>query len=150
MYLVDQSKTFAQVYLKKKVIPKTSVLKCELLLRDILYKFNSTMVVIIAQIAHAFATQSYKVNIEHLNIDEHLTVHITVHIAVSANIRFSYYALFIIMASKNHIYIYYLPAIRYTYLNLDAYVIFVPKRKIGDEFHYQLICPVLCNDHHHW
>ena len=40
------------------------------------------------------------------------------------------------MASKNHIYIYYLPAIRYTYLNAD--VIFVPKREIGDEFHYVL------------
>ena len=36
-----------------------------------------------------------------------------------------------------------------TYLNLDADVISVPKREIGDEFHYVLICPVLCNDHHH-
>ena len=32
----------------------------------------------------------------------------------------------------------YLPAIRYTYLNLDADVIFVPKRKVGDEFHYRM------------
>ena len=55
------------------------------------------------------------------------------------------------MASKNHIYIYYLPAIRYnyTYLNLNADVMFVLKREIEDEFHYVLICPVLCNDHHH-
>ena len=53
------------------------------------------------------------------------------------------------MVSKNHIYIYYLSAIRYTYLNLDADVIFVPKREIGDEFHYVLICPVLYNDYHH-
>ena len=44
---------------------------------------------------------------------------------------------------------YYLPAIRNTYLNLDAHVIFVPKREIEDEFHYVLICSVLCNDHHH-
>ena len=41
------------------------------------------------------------------------------------------------MASKNHIYIYYLPAIRYNYTEIE------------DEFHYVLICPVLCNDHHH-
>ena len=47
------------------------------------------------------------------------------------------------MASKNDINIYYLPAIRYTYLNLDAGVIFVTKREIGDEFHYVLIYPVL-------
>ena len=55
------------------------------------------------------------------------------------------------MASKNHIYKYYLPAIRYnyTYLNLNADVMFVLKREIEDEFHYVLICPVLCNDHHH-
>ena len=53
------------------------------------------------------------------------------------------------MASKNDINIYCLPTIRYTYLNLDAGVIFMPKREIGDEFHYVLICPVLCNDHHH-
>ena len=84
-----------------------------------------------------------------LHIDEHITVHITVQIAVPTNIRFSNYVLFKIMASKNHIYIYYIPAIRYTYLNLDANVIFVPKREIGHEFHYVLICPVLCNDHHH-
>ena len=86
-----------------------------------------------------------------LHIEEHIAVHITVHIVVSANIRFSYYVLFKIMASKNHvyIYIYYLPAIRYTYLNLDADVIFVPKRENGDEFHYVLICPMLCNDYHH-
>ena len=43
------------------------------------------------------------------------------------------------MASKNDINIYYLSAIRYTYLNLDAGVIFVPKKDIGDEFHYVLI-----------
>ena len=62
-----------------------------------------------------------------------------VYIAVPANIRFPYYVSFKIMANKNHIYIlYYLPAIRYTYLNLDADVIFVPKREIGDEFHYIL------------
>ena len=61
----------------------------------------------------------------------HIDEHITVHIAVPANIKFLCYVLFKIMASKNHIYIYYLPAIRYTYLNLD-------------EFHYVLICPVLC------
>ena len=42
------------------------------------------------------------------------------------------------MPGKNYIYIYYLPAIRYTYLNLDADVIFVPKREIGDEFYYVL------------
>ena len=55
------------------------------------------------------------------------------------------------MASKNHIYIYYLPAIRfkYTYLNLNADVMFVLKREIEDEFHYVLICPGLSNDHHH-
>ena len=53
------------------------------------------------------------------------------------------------MPSKNDINIYCLPAIRYTYLNLDAGVIVVPKREIGDEFHYVLIRPVLCNDHHH-
>ena len=52
------------------------------------------------------------------------------------------------MANKNHICIDYLPAIRNTSLNLDADVIFVPKREIGDELHYVLICPVLCNDHH--
>ena len=33
-------------------------------------------------------------------------------------------------------------------MNLDADVIFVLKREIEDEFHYVLICPVLCNDHH--
>ena len=76
-------------------------------------------------------------------------LHIDEHIAVPENITFSCYVLFKIMASKNHIYIYYLPAIKYTYLNLDADVIFVPKSVIGDEFHYVLICPVLCNDHHH-
>ena len=70
-----------------------------------------------------------------LHIDEHITVHITVHITIPTNIKFSYYVLFKIMASKNHVYIYYLPAIRYTYLNLDADVIFVTKREIGDEFH---------------
>ena len=26
---------------------------------------------------------------------------------------------------------------------------FVLKREIEDEFHYVLICPVLCNDHNH-
>ena len=26
---------------------------------------------------------------------------------------------------------------------------FVLKRETEDEFHYALICPVLCNDHHH-
>ena len=26
---------------------------------------------------------------------------------------------------------------------------FVLKREIEDEFHHVLICPVLCNDHHH-
>ena len=59
-----------------------------------------------------------------LHIDEHITVHITVHIG------FSYYVLFKIMASKNHIYIYiyYLPTIKYTYLNLDADVKCVPKK----------------------
>ena len=43
----------------------------------------------------------------------------------------------------------YLPAIRYTYLNLDADVIFVPKRKIGDEFHYRMpaIFVTQCNSH---
>ena len=37
------------------------------------------------------------------------------------------YIIYNIMISKNHIYIYYLPAIRYnyTYLNLDADVMFV-------------------------
>ena len=37
------------------------------------------------------------------------------------------------MASKNHIYIHYLPAIRYnyTYLNLNADVMFVLKREIA-------------------
>ena len=69
-----------------------------------------------------------------LHLDKRITVHITVHIAASANIRFSYYVLFKIMASKNHNYIYYLPAIIYTYLHLDAYVIVVPKREIGAEF----------------
>ena len=80
-----------------------------------------------------------------LHIDERITVHIT----VPANIRFLYYVLFKIMASKNHIYIYYLQAIRYTYLNLNADVIFVPKGEIVNEFHYVLICPVLSKDYHH-
>ena len=40
------------------------------------------------------------------HIDEHIDVHITVHIAIFANIRFSYYVLFIIMSSKNNIYMY--------------------------------------------
>ena len=43
----------------------------------------------------------------------------------------------------------YLPAIRHSYQNLDVDVIFVSTREIGDEFHCVLICPVLCNDHHH-
>ena len=73
-----------------------------------------------------------------LHIDEHITVHTIVHIAVPPNIRFLYYVLFKIIASKKHIYTYYyyLPAVRYSYMNLDADVIFVPKREIGDEFHY--------------
>ena len=40
-----------------------------------------------------------------LHIDEHITVHIIVHITVPANIRFLYYVLSKILASKNHIYI---------------------------------------------
>ena len=51
-----------------------------------------------------------------LHIDEHITVHINVHIAVPTNIRFSYYVLYKLMASKNHIYI-ILPASIKTYLS---------------------------------
>ena len=38
------------------------------------------------------------------------------------------------MANKNHICINYLPAIRYTYLNLDGDVIFVPKGRLEMSF----------------
>ena len=43
----------------------------------------------------------------------------------------------------------YLPAVTHTKENLDVGVIFVSTREIGGKFHYVLICPVLCNDHHH-
>ena len=55
-----------------------------------------------------------------LHIDELITVHIAGHIAVPANIRFLYYVLFIIMASKNHIYIILPTSNKYTNLNLNA------------------------------
>ena len=55
-----------------------------------------------------------------LHIDELITVHIAGHIAVPAKIRFLYYVLFIIMASKNHIYIILPTSNKYTNLNLDA------------------------------
>ena len=38
------------------------------------------------------------------------------------------------MASKDHSYIYNRPAIRYTYLNLDAVVIFVQKGRLEMSF----------------
>ena len=89
MYLVDQSKTLrTNVFApKNKINPKTSVLHVSCYLLDILVKNSTPQWQLMAQIAHAFATQSYIRCAVH--IDPHITVHITVHIAVLANIMFS-------------------------------------------------------------
>ena len=107
MYLVDQSKTFrTNIFAKKNIVnPKTSVLHVSCYYMIYFLKFNSTV---------AVNSSKWHMHLQHtlircaLHIDAHITVHITVHIAVPADLRFSYYVLFKIMAigkQEPHLYI---------------------------------------------